>query len=69
MYYVLNLNTSDSNKESSSENSKSNQDLLKNSCKNACLEIRNGTSKVKNNENIEKERNENGAQAVLLEIG
>ena len=68
MYYLLHLNTSDSKKESSFENSESNQDRLKNSCKNACLEIRNGTSKVKNNENIEKERNENGTQAALLEI-
>ena len=62
-----NLNTSDSNNESSSENSESKQDCLKNSCKNACLEIGNGTSKVRNSENIEGERNANGNQAVLLE--
>ena len=61
------LNTSDSNNESSSENSESKQDCLKNSCKNACLEIGNGTSKVRNSENIEGERNANGNQAVLLE--
>ena len=47
-----NLNTSDSNNESSSENSELKQDCLKNSCKNACLEIGNGTSKVRNSENI-----------------
>ena len=62
-----NLNTSDSNNESSSENSESKQDCLKNSCKNACLEIGNGTSKVRNSENIEGERNANGNQTVLLE--
>ena len=62
-----NLNTSDSNNESSSENSESKQDCLKNSCKNACLEIGNGTSKVRNSENIEGKRNANGNQAVLLE--
>ena len=62
-----NLNTSDSNNESSSENSESKQDCLKNSGKNACLEIGNGTSKVRNSENIEGERNANGNQAVLLE--
>ena len=39
-----------------------------NSCQNACLEIGNGTSKVRNSENIEGERNPNGNQAVLLEI-
>ena len=61
------LNTSDSNNESSSENSESKPDCSKNSCKNACLEIRNGTSKVKNSEKIEGERNANGNQAVLLE--
>ena len=62
-----NLNTSGSNNESISENSESKQDCLKNSCKNACLEIGNGTSKVRNSENIEGERNANGNQAVLLE--
>ena len=62
-----NLNTSDSNNESSSENSGSKQDCLKNSCKNTCLEIGNGTSKGRNSENIEGERNANGNQAGLLE--
>ena len=66
-YYLLHLNTSDSNKESSSENSESKQDCSKNSCKNACLEIGNGTSEVRNSENIEGERNANGNQAVRLE--
>ena len=64
LYYLLHLNISDSNKESSSENSK--QDCSKNSFKNACLEIRNGTSKVRSNENIEGKINPNGDQAVLL---
>ena len=41
--------------------------LYKNSCKNACLEIENVTSKVRNSENFEGERNANGNQAVLLE--
>ena len=62
-----NLNTSDSNNESSSENSESKQDCLKNSCKNACLEIGNGTSKVRNSEKIDGERNTDGNQAVLLQ--
>ena len=61
------FNTIDSNNEFSSENSESKQDFSKNSCKNACLEIGNGTSKVRNSENIEGERNTNGNQAVLLE--
>ena len=61
------LNTSDSNNESSSENSESKQDFSKNPCKNACLEVGNGTSKVRNSKNIEGERNTNGNQAVLLE--
>ena len=61
------LNTSDSNNESSSENSESKQDFSKNLCKNACLEVGNGTSKVRNSKNIEGERNRNGNQAVLLE--
>ena len=39
----------------------------KNSCKNACVEFGNGTSKVRNSENIEGERNANGNQAVPLE--
>ena len=59
--------TSDSNKESNSENSVLKQDYSKNSCKNACLEIGNGTSKVRNSENIEGERCANGNQAVILE--
>ena len=63
----MHLNTSDSTKESSYENSESNQDCFKNSCKNASLEIENGTSKVNNSENIEGARNGNGNQAVLLE--
>ena len=67
LYYLLHLNTSDSNNESSSENSESKQDYSKNSCKNACLEIGNGTSKVRDSENIEGERNPNGNQALLLE--
>ena len=67
LYYLLHLNTSDSIKKSSSENSKSKQDCSKNSCKNAYLEIGNGTSKVRNSENIEGERNANGNQALLLE--
>ena len=66
LYYLLHLNTSDSIKGSSSENSESKQDCSKNSCKNACLEIGSGTSKVRNSENIEGERNANGNQAVLL---
>ena len=61
------LNTVDSDNESSSKNSESKQELSKNSWKNACLEIGNGTSKVRNSENIEGERNTNGNQAVLLE--
>ena len=68
MYYVLHLNTSDSNKESSSENSEAKmQKCSKNSCKSACLETGNGTSKVRNSENIEGERNQVGNQAVLLQ--
>ena len=63
----MHLNTNDSNKESSSENSESKQDCSKNSCKNACLEIGNGTSKVRNSGNIEGDRNANGNQAVRLE--
>ena len=66
LYYLLHLNTSDSIKQSISENSESKQDCSQNSCKNTCLEIRNGTSKVRNSENIEGERNANGNQAVLL---
>ena len=68
-YYLLNLNTSDSIKESSSENSDSQQDCSKNSCKNACVEIGNGTSQVRNSENIEGERSANPNQAVLKRTG
>ena len=67
MHYLFHLNTSDSNKESSNENSESKEDCSKNACKNACLEIGNGTSKVRNNENIERERNEKVNRSVLLE--
>ena len=63
----MHLNTSDSNKESRNENSESKQDCSKNASKNACLEIGNGTSKVRNNENIERERNEKVNRSVLLE--
>ena len=55
LYYLLHLNTSDSIKESSSEKAEPKQDCLKTSCKNACLGIGNGTSKVRNSENIKKE--------------
>ena len=67
LYYLLHLNSSDSIKESSSENSESKQDCSKNSCKNACLEIGSGTSKVRNSQNIDGEKNANGNQAVLLD--
>ena len=40
--------------------------LFKNSCKNACLEIENGTSRVRNSEKFEGERNTNGHEAALL---
>ena len=66
LYYLLYLNISGSNKESNSENSESKHGCSKNSCKNACLGIGNGASKVRNNGNIEGERNVNGNQAVLL---
>ena len=45
----------------------SKQDCSKNSSKNACVEIENGTSKVRNFENIVGERNANGNQAVPSE--
>ena len=67
LHYLLHLNTSDSNKESKSKNSESKQGCSKNICKNACLNIGNGTSTVRNSENIEGERNANGNQTVLLE--
>ena len=63
----MHLNTNDSIKESSSEKAEPKQDCSKSSCKNACLGIGNGTSKVRNSENIEEERNANGNQALLLE--
>ena len=63
----MHLNTSGSIKESSSEKSESKLDCSKDSYKNACVEIENGTSKLTNSKNIEGERNENGNQAVLLE--
>ena len=63
--YLSHLNTSDSIKESSSKNSESKQDCSKNSWKNACVEFGNGTSKVRNSENIEGERNANGNQAIF----
>ena len=66
-YYLLHLNTSDRIKETSSENSESKQNCSKNSYKNACVEIGNGTSKVRNSKNIEGQRNANGNQAVPLE--
>ena len=61
LYYLLDLNTSDN------QSSESKQGCSKNICKNACLEIGNGTSSVRNSENIEGERNANGNQTVLLE--
>ena len=67
MYYLLHLNTSGSIKESSSEKSESKLDCSKDSCKNACVEIENGTSKLTNSKNIEGERNKNGNQAIRLE--
>ena len=67
LYYLLHWNNSDSIKESSLEKSESKQDCSKNSCKNACVEIGNGTSKLTNAKNIEGEINANGNQAILLE--
>ena len=67
LYYLLHLNTSDSKKESSSKDPESKQGCSKNICKNACLEIGNGTSKVRNSENIDGGRNANGNQTVLLQ--
>ena len=66
-YYLFHLNTNDSIKESSFENSESKQDCLKSLCKNACVDIGNGTLRLRNSENIEDERNANGNQAVPLE--
>ena len=64
LYYLLHLNTSDSIKEISPEKSESKQDCSKNSCKNACSEIGNGTSKLTNSKNAEGEINANGNQAM-----
>ena len=64
----MHINTSNSIKESSFENSESKQDCSKKSCKNTCVVIRDGTSKVRNSENIEGDRNEDGNQAVPLEF-
>ena len=58
----MHLNTSDIIKESTSEDSESKED-----CKNACVEIGNGTSKVRNCKNIERKRYANGNQAVPSE--
>ena len=55
LYYLLQLNTSNSNKEGSSENSESKKDCSMNSSKNEWCTTRNGTSKVRNSENIEGE--------------
>ena len=65
--YLLHFNTSNSIKESSSGKSESKQGCSKSSCKNACVRIRNGTSKLINSQNIEGEINANGNQAILLE--
>ena len=67
LYYLLHLDTSDIVEESSSEKSESKQECSKNSCKNACVEIGNGTSKLTNSKNIEREINANGNQTKLLE--
>ena len=53
------------NNESGSEKKVVKARLFKNSCKNASMEIENGTSKVRNSESFEGERNANGNQAVL----
>ena len=67
LYYLLHLNTSDSVSESSSEKSESKQGCSKNSYKNACRELGNGTSKLTNSKNIEGEINANGNQAIFVE--
>ena len=67
LYYLLHLDNSDIVKESSSEKSEWKQECSKNSCKNACVEIGNGTSKLTNSKNIEGEINANGNQAILVE--
>ena len=63
----MHLNTGDSIKETSSGKSEWKQDCSKNSCKNPCVEIGNGTSKRTNSKDIEVEINANGNQAILLE--
>ena len=63
----MHLNTGDSIKETSSGKSEWKQDCSKYSCKNPCVEIRNGTSKRTNSKDIEVEINANGNQAILLE--
>ena len=65
LHYLLDLNSSGSNNESGSEKKVVKARLFKNSCKNASMEIENGTSKVRNSESFEGERNANGNQAVL----
>ena len=67
LHCLLHLDTSNSIKESSSEKAERKQDCSKSTCKNARLRIGNRTSKVRNSENIEDERNANGNQALLLE--
>ena len=67
LHCLSHSNTSDSNEEDSLENSESKQDCLMNSYKHACFLIGNETSKVRNFENIEEERNASGNQAVIQE--
>ena len=67
LHCLSHSNTSDSNEEDSPENSESKQDCLMNSYKHACFLIGNETSKVRNFENIEEERNASGNQAVIQE--
>ena len=55
LYYLLHLNTSESIKVSSSEKSELKKYCSKNSCKNACMEIVNGTSNLMNSKTIEEE--------------
>ena len=63
----MHLNISDSIKESSSEKSESKQGCSKDSCKNACVDIGDRTSKLTNSKDIEVEINANRNQAILLE--
>ena len=60
LYYLLHLSI----KESGSENSESKRDCSKDSCRNAWVEFRNRTSKARNFEDIEGERNPNGNRAA-----